>query len=60
MLVNFAAMRWIRATFAQSKAKYHPEFVQDLAELLMGQTEITTEETFVSKLPEFLEDEPRA
>jgi hypothetical protein len=60
MLVRFAALRWDRAAFASDKAKYHPEFVQDLAEFLMMRNAITTAAAFVSFLPDFLEDKPGA
>lgn len=62
MLVTFAALRWDRACFAIFKAKYHPEFVQDLAEYLMYQTDKqkTSPKDFVNKLPEFLEEEVAA
>jgi hypothetical protein len=60
MLVRFAALRWDRAAFASDKAKYHPEFVQDLAEFLMMRNAIITTAAFVSFLPDFLEDKPEA
>lgn len=61
MLVSFAATRWVRAIFDEHKAKYHPEFVLDLAAFLMHQTDkqkIGLAE-FIQKLPEFLEDESK-
>jgi hypothetical protein len=62
MLVSFAATRWVRAIFDEHKAKYHPEFVLDLAAFLMHQTDKqkTGLAEFIQKLPEFLEDEPKA
>ena len=62
MIVRVTAMRWDRATFASNNANYHPEFVLDLAAFLMHQTDKqkTGLAEFIQKLPEFLEDEPKA
>ena len=62
MLVSFAATRWVRVIFDEHKAKYQPEFVLDLAAFLMQQTDKqkTGLAEFIQKLPEFLEDEPKA
>jgi len=57
MLVNYAALRWSRETFANESAQNHPEFVQELAKFLMNQTanSLITFPKFVEKLPAFIE-----
>lgn len=57
-LVSAAILKMSRKAFKSNVANEHPEFVQEVAVLLMEQTKAQTSQALIDKLPEFLEDDP--